>query len=138
MYLSNANFKLYKDIWYLCALDKERPKTFSIKHISDIKIGDKEHSKDLSKYSNDTKFSWEESSTKILLTIRIDKRSYFLYQNVFIHKKINYVEEGEDLVLTIETFDDYGLKIFFLLTSDACKSISINDKDFFREMVNEL
>jgi hypothetical protein len=57
---------------------------------------------------------------------------------MFIHKKINYVEEGEDLVLTIETFDDYGLKIFFLLTSDACKSISINDKDFFSEMVNEL
>ena len=31
-------FKLYKDIWYLCALDKETPKTFFIKHIDDIKI----------------------------------------------------------------------------------------------------
>ena len=130
-------FKLYKDIWYLCALDKETPKTFFIKHIDDIKIGNKPHNKNLSDYSIDTKFSWEDSSRKILVEMIIDKRAYFLYQNMFIHKKLIRLDEGSDLVLTIETFDDYGLKIFLLLTVDACKSVSIKDKEFIEGLINE-
>ena len=131
-------FKLYKDIWYLCALDREKSKTYLIKHMDNLKIGNKQHNKDLSKYKLDTKFSWEESSKKILLEIRVEKRAYFLYQSMFIHKKIQCKDEGEDFIIKIETFDDYGLKIFLLLTVDACKYVSISDKDFIKEVSNEI
>ena len=131
-------FKLHKDIWYLCALDSEKSKTFFIKHMDNIKIGNKKHNKDLSKYDLDTKFSWEDSNKKIEVEMRIDKRAYFLYQNVFIHKKIQFTEDEENFNLKVDTFDDYGLKIFLLLTVDECKYISINDKAFVKDMIYEV
>ena len=40
-------FKLYKDIWYLCALDNKTSKTYIMEKISDIKLGDKSHDREL-------------------------------------------------------------------------------------------
>ena len=67
----------------------------------------------------------------------MNKRTYFLYQNTFIHKQINSTVNGDDLFLDIETYDDYGLKIFLILAADSLTSISIDDKNFVRELVNE-
>ena len=130
-------FKLYKDSWYLCAVDNEISKTYVIRHVDEIKLANKAHSKNLSPYLQNTKFSWEKDSNKISMNLVMNKRTYFLYQNTFIHKQINSTVNGDDLLLDIETYDDYGLKIFLILAADSLTSISIDDKNFVRELVNE-
>ena len=130
-------FKLYKDIWYLCALDSKTPKTYIMDKISDIKLGDKPHSKELNLESLTTNFSWEDQANNIKAELVINKKAYFIHKNVFVHKLIKYKEEGGYLYLDIETFDSYGLKIFLVLTDEHIKKIDILNKEFERDLISE-
>ena len=130
-------FKLYKDIWYLCALDDETPKTYTIERISYIKLGDKSHNRDLDIQSLPSSFSWDNQTDKIHLKLVIDKKAYFVHKNIFIHKLINSKENEDFLTLDIETFDSYGLKIFMILNDQYCKKINILTKDFKKELISE-
>ena len=130
-------FKLYKDIWYLCALDDETPKTYILERISHIKLGDKAHNKNLDIQSLPSSFSWEDQSDRIRLELVIDKKAYFVHKNVFAHKIISSYESEGYITLDIETFDSYGLKVFLILNDEYCKKINILTQDFAKELINE-
>jgi len=130
-------FKLYKDIWYLCALDNETSKTYIMDKITDIKLGDKSHSKDLNFDSLSTDFSWEDQTNKIMIEIVISKKAYFIHKNIFIHKLIRSEDYEGYLHLDIETYDPFGLRIFLILNDEHLKKINILNKDFKQDLVSE-
>ena len=133
------SFKLYKDTWYLCALDKDKPKTYILNEITELQIGNKKHKKILDMNELPTNFSWENNSQLLKLKIGIDTiRPYYIYRDKFIHRLIN-IENGENnTYLEIETFDKLGLKNFLLLIANYLTDIEINDKIFSEEINHEL
>ena len=133
------SFKLYKDTWYLCALDKDKPKTYILNEITELQIGNKKHNKILDMNELPTNFSWENNSKLLKLKIGIDTiRPYYIYRDKFIHRLIN-IENGENnTYLEIETFDKLGLKNFLLLIANYLTDIEINDKMFSEEINHEL
>ena len=133
------SFKLYKDTWYLCALDKDKPKTYILNEITELQIGNKKHKKILDMNELPTNFSWENNSQLLKLKIGIDTiRPYYIYRDKFIHRLIN-IENGENnTYLEIETFDKLGLKNFLLLIANYLTDIEINDKMFSEEINHEL
>tara|TARA_Y100001970_G_scaffold99505_1_gene125118 strand:+ start:707 stop:1528 length:822 start_codon:yes stop_codon:yes gene_type:complete len=133
------SFKLYKDTWYLCALDKDKPKTYILNEITELQIGNKKHKKILDMNELPTNFSWENNSKLLKLKIGIDTiRPYYIYRDKFIHRLIN-IENGENnTYLEIETFDKLGLKNFLLLIANYLTDIEINDKMFSEEINHEL
>ena len=133
------SFKLYKDTWYLCALDKDKPKTYILNEITELQIGNKKHKKILDINELPTNFSWENNSKLLKLKIGIDTiRPYYIYRDKFIHRLIN-IENGENnTYLEIETFDKLGLKNFLLLIANYLTDIEINDKMFSEEINHEL
>ncbi len=133
------SFKLYKDTWYLCALDKDKPKTYILNEITELQIGNKKHKKILDMNELPTNFSWENNSKLLKLKIGIDTiRPYYIYRDKFIHRLIN-IENGENnTYLEIETFDKLGLKNFLLLIANYLTDIEINDKMFSEEIYHEL
>ncbi len=133
------SFKLYKDTWYLCALDKDKPKTYILNEITELQIGNKKHKKILDMNELPTNFSWENNSKLLKLKIGIDTiRPYYIYRDKFIHKLINIENGDNNTYLEIETFDKVGLKNFLLLIANYLTDIEINDKMFSEEINHEL
>ena len=133
------SFKLYKDTWYLCALDKDKPKTYILNEITELQIGNKKHKKILDINELPTNFSWENNSKLLKLKIGIDTiRPYYIYRDKFIHKLINIENGDNNTYLEIETFDKVGLKNFLLLIANYLTDIEINDKMFSEEINHEL
>ena len=133
------SFKLYKDTWYLCALDKDKPKTYILNEITELQIGNKKHNKILDMNELPTNFSWENNSQLLKLKIGIDTvRPYYIYRDKFIHKLINIENGDNNTYLEIETFDKLGLKNFLLLIANYLTDIEINDKMFSEEINHEL
>ena len=133
------SFKLYKDTWYLCALDKDKPKTYILNEITELQIGNKKHKKILDMNELPTNFSWENNSQLLKLKIGIDTvRPYYIYRDKFIHKLINIENGDNNTYLEIETFDKLGLKNFLLLIANYLTDIEINDKMFSEEINHEL
>ena len=133
------SFKLYKDTWYLCALDKDKPKTYILNEITELQIGNKKHNKILDMNELPTNFSWENNSQLLKLKIGIDTvRPYYIYRDKFIHKLINIENGDNNTYLEIETFDKVGLKNFLLLIANYLTDIEINDKMFSEEINHEL
>ena len=128
-------FKLYKDIWYLCALDNDAPKTYVLDEISNLNIGNKKHSKDLDLALLPTGFSWDDDSELITVTLTLESiRSYFVYKDVFIHKLINIVEKDENVEIVIKTYDNLGLNTFLILNSEYLSDVSIDNTNFIKEL----
>ena len=133
------SFKLYKDTWYLCALDKDKPKTYILNEITELQIGNKKHKKILDMNELPTNFSWENNSKLLKLKIGIDTiRPYYIYRDKFIHRLINIENGDNNTYLEIETFDKLGLKNFLLLIANYLTDIEINDKMFSEEIYHEL
>ena len=133
------SFKLYKDTWYLCALDKDKPKTYILNEITELQIGNKKHNKILDINELPTNFSWENNSKLLKLKIGIDTiRPYYIYRDKFIHRLINIEYGDNNTYLEIETFDKLGLKNFLLLIANYLTDIEINDKMFSEEINHEL
>ena len=133
------SFKLYKDTWYLCALDKDKPKTYILNEITELQIGNKKHNKILDMNELPTNFSWENNSQLLKLKIGIDTvRPYYIYRDKFIHRLINIEYGDNNTYLEIETFDKLGLKNFLLLIANYLTDIEINDKMFSEEINHEL
>ena len=133
------SFKLYKDTWYLCALDKDKPKTYILNEITELQIGNKKHKKILDINELPTNFSWENNSKLLKLKIGIDTiRPYYIYRDKFIHRLINIEYGDNNTYLEIETFDKLGLKNFLLLIANYLTDIEINDKMFSEEINHEL
>ena len=133
------SFKLYKDTWYLCALDKDKPKTYILNEITELQIGNKKHKKILDINELPTNFSWENNSKLLKLKIGIDTiRPYYIYRDKFIHRLINIEYGDNNTYLEIETFDKVGLKNFLLLIANYLTDIEINDKMFSEEINHEL
>ena len=133
------SFKLYKDTWYLCALDKDKPKTYILNEITELQIGNKKHKKILDMNELPTNFSWENNSKLLKLKIGIDTiRPYYIYRDKFIHRLINIENGDNNTYLEIETFDKVGLKNFLLLIANYLTDIEINDKMFSEEINHEL
>mgnify|MGYP001217828118 CR=1 FL=1 len=133
------SFKLYKDTWYLCALDKDKPKTYILNEITELQIGNKKHKKILDMNELPTNFSWENNSKLLKLKIGIDTiRPYYIYRDKFIHRLINIENGDNNTYLEIETFDKLGLKNFLLLIANYLTDIEINDKMFSEEINHEL
>ena len=133
------SFKLYKDTWYLCALDKDKPKTYILNEITELQIGNKKHKKILDMNELPTNFSWENNSKLLKLKIGIDTiRAYYIYRDKFIHRLINIEYGDNNTYLEIETFDKLGLKNFLLLIANYLTDIEINDKMFSEEINHEL
>lgn len=121
-------FKLYKDIWYLCALDQNKPKTYVLDEISDLNIGKKKHTKDLNLDLLPTSFSWDHDTELITLTLTLESiRSYFIYKDVFIHKLVSISDKDDNTTIVLNTYDIYGLKIFLILNSDYLSDISTDN-----------
>ena len=133
------SLKLYKDTWYLCALDKDKPKTYILNEIKELQIGNKKHNKILDINELPTNFSWENNSQLLKLKIGIDTiRPYYIYRDKFIHRLINIENGDNNTYLEIETFDKLGLKNFLLLIANYLSDIEINDKIFSEEINHEL
>ena len=133
------SFKLYKDIWYLCALDQDKPKTYILNQMSELKIGNKKHTKILDINELPTNFSWDEESKLLKLNLGIETiRPYYIYRERFIHKLINVKNEDNNVYLEIETFDKLGLKNFLLLIANYMTHIEINDNIFLEGIDHEL
>ena len=133
------SFKLYKDTWYLCALDHDKPKTYILNQMSELKIGNKKHTKILDINELPTNFSWDEESKLLKLNLGIETiRPYYIYRERFIHKLINVKNEDNNVYLEIETFDKLGLKNFLLLIANYLTHIEINDNIFLEGIDHEL
>lgn len=133
------SFKLYKDIWYLCALDQDKPKTYILNQMSELKIGNKKHTKILDINELPTNFSWDEESKLLKLNLGIETiRPYYIYRERFIHKLINIKNEDNNVYLEIETIDKLGLKNFLLLIANYLTHIEINDNIFLEGIDHEL
>ena len=132
------SFKLYKDVWYLCAIDQDKPKTYIVNDISELRIGNKKHSKNLDLNVLPTNFSWDENSELLKVTLELDSiRPYYIYRERFIHKLINIKNIDKNIKLQIETSDQLGLKNFLILTASHLIDIETNKQIYKESIANE-
>ena len=126
--------KFFNDNWYLGAEENKKLKTFSLRKISNLKIGNKSdlHEKDYKKIQ----FSWESSDYLISIKINLEKEIYLINKNVFNHSVISKNQTNNLLELVITTYDVHGLLRFLLLTNPKKLTISKKHKNLLLEVLN--
>ncbi|MFL2647983.1 MAG: WYL domain-containing protein [Candidatus Actinomarinales bacterium] len=126
--------KFFNDNWYLGAEENKKLKTFSLRKISNLKIGNKSdlHEKDYKKIQ----FSWESKDYLISIKIHLEKEIYLINKNVFNHSVISKNQTNNLLELVITTYDVHGLLRFLLLTNPKKLTISKKHKILLLEVLN--
>jgi len=126
--------KFFNDNWYLGAEENKKLKTFSLRKISNLKIGNKSdlHEKDYKKIQ----FSWESRDYLISIKIHLEKEIYLINKNVFNHSVISKNQTNNLLELVITTYDVHGLLRFLLLTNPKKLTISKKHKNLLLEVLN--
>ena len=126
--------KFFNNNWYLGAEENKKLKTFSLRKISNLKIGNKSdlHEKDYKKIQ----FSWESRDYLISIKIHLEKEIYLINKNVFNHSVISKNQTNNLLELVITTYDVHGLLRFLLLTNPKKLTISKKHKNLLLEVLN--
>ena len=126
--------KFFNNNWYLGAEENKKLKTFSLRKISNLKIGNKSdlHEKDYKKIQ----FSWESRDYLISIKIHLEKEIYLINKNVFNHSVISKNQTNNLLKLVITTYDVHGLLRFLLLTNPKKLTISKKHKNLLLEVLN--
>ena len=126
--------RFFNNNWYLGAEENKKLKTFSLRKISNLKLGNKSdlHEKDYKKI----KFSWESSDYLISIKINLEKEIYLINKNVFNHSVISKNQTNNLLKLVITTYDVHGLLRFLLLTNPKKLTISKKHKNLLLEVLN--
>lgn len=126
--------KFFNNNWYLGAEENKKLKTFSLRKISNLKIGNKSdlHEKDYKKIQ----FSWESKDYLISIKIHLEKEIYLINKNVFNHSVISKNQTNNLLELVITTYDVHGLLRFLLLTNPKKLTISKKHKILLLEVLN--
>ena len=126
--------KFFNNNWYLGAEENKKLKTFSLRKMSNLKVGNKSdlHEKDYKKIQ----FSWESRDYLISIKIHLEKEIYLINKNVFNHSVISKKQTNNLLKLVINTYDVHGLLRFLLLTNPKKLTISKKHKNLLLEVLN--
>jgi len=126
--------KFFNNNWYLGAEENKKLKTFSLRKMSNLKVGNKSdlHEKDYKKI----KFSWESSDYLISIKINLEKEIYLINKNIFNHSVTSKKQTNNLLKLVINTYDVHGLLKFLLLTNPQKIIISKKHKSLLLEVLN--
>ena len=126
--------KFFNNNWYLGAEENKKLKTFSLRKISNLKVGNISdlHKKDYKKIE----FSWESGDYLIPIKINLEKEIYLINKNVFNHSVISKNQTNNLLKLVINTYDVHGLLRFLLLTNPKKLTMSKKHKSQLLEALN--
>ena len=126
--------KFFNNNWYLGAEENKKLKTFSLRKISNLKVGNISdlHKKDYKKIE----FSWESNDYLIPIKINLEKELYLINKNVFNNSVISKHQTNNLLKLVINTYDVHGLLRFLLLTNPKKLTISKKHKNLLLEVLN--
>jgi len=130
-----VGIRLFNNIWYLAAFEDKKLKTFIIKNISNLKIGNKQNL--FSQYDKKSKFSWEDKNTDIYLEINLPTYLYEINKDLFHGGKI-LSTNIQDINLSIKTNDFLGLYKFLMLVSGSYRVLNIKNEKYFKEFLNEI
>ncbi|MDA2969762.1 MAG: WYL domain-containing protein [Actinomycetota bacterium] len=130
-----VGIRLFNNIWYLAAFEDKKLKTFIIKNISNLKIGNKQNL--FSQYDKKSKFSWEDKNTDIYLEINLPTYLYEINKHLFHGGKI-LSTNIQDINLSIKTNDFLGLYKFLMLVSGSYRVLNIKNEKYFKEFLNEI
>jgi|TARA_B100001750_G_scaffold241549_1_gene253252 predicted DNA-binding transcriptional regulator YafY len=131
-------FRLYKNCWYLGALDKDVQKTYKISKIDQIKIGSIDNLHTHTLESMPPRFTWEEDTNPVKVLMSLSKNSYILYKDIFVHKLISYKEIKQGIEIIVSTYDMEGLKSFLILISQYCTKIEVKNHENKKELIDAL
>jgi len=130
-----VGLRLFNNVWYLAAFEEKALKTFIVKNISNMKIGNKQNL--FMEYDKKTKFSWEEQKNNISLEITLPT---FLYE---ISKHLIYgcktiSKNIEEVKVLVDTNDFLNLYKFLIMLNGNYKLENIKNGKLFIEYINEI
>ena len=130
-----VGLRLFNSVWYLAAFEDKVLKTFIVKNISNMKIGNKQNL--FSQYDKKTKFSWEEQKNNISLEILLPTYLYEISKHLISgYKTLN--KNYEEVKLFISTNDFLNLYKFLILLNGNYKLENINNGKLFMDYINEI
>ena len=129
-------FRLYKNRWYLGALDGDLQKTYKVSKIDKIKIGSIDNLHTHTLESIPPIFTWEQDTNPMKVSICLNKNSYILYKDIFVHKLNSYKEIDQGIEIIVSTYDMAGLKSFLILISQYCTKIEIDNRENKKELLD--
>ncbi len=130
-----VGLRLFNSVWYLAAFEDKVLKTFIVKNISNMKIGNKQNL--FSQYDKKTKFSWEEQKNNISLEILLPTYLYEISKHLISGYKTLY-KNYEEVKLIISTNDFLNLYKFLILLNGNYKLENINNGKLFMDYINEI
>ena len=130
-----VGLRLFNNVWYLAAFEEKALKTFIVKNISNMKIGNKQNL--FMEYDKKTKFSWEEQKNNISLEITLptflfEISKHLIYGFKTISKNI------EEVKVLVDTNDFLNLYKFLIMLNGNYKLENIKNGKLFIEYINEI
>ena len=130
-----VGLRLFNNIWYLAAFEDTALKTFIVKNISNMKIGNKQNL--FKEYDKKTKFSWEEQKNNISLEITLPTYLYEISKHLISGFKI-LSKNFEEVKVLVDTNDFLNLYKFLIMLNGNYKLENIKNGKLFIEYINEI
>lgn len=130
-----VGLRLFNNIWYLAAFEDTALKTFIVKNISNMKIGNKQNL--FMEYDKKTKFSWEEQKNNISFDITLPTYLYEISKHLISGFK-TLSKNFEEVKVQVDTNDFLNLYKFLILLNGNYKLENIKNGKLFIEYINEI
>jgi len=130
-----VGLRLFNNVWYLAAFEDKALKTFIVKNISNMKIGNKQNL--FKEYDKKTKFSWEEQKNNISLEITLPTYLYEISKHLISGFK-TLSKNFEEVKVLVDTNDFLNLYKFLIMLNGNYKLENIKNGKLFIEYINEI
>jgi len=130
-----VGLRLFNNVWYLAAFEDKALKTFIVKNISNMKIGNKQNL--FKEYDKKTKFSWEEQKNNISLEITLPTYLYEISKHLISGFK-TLSKNFEEVKVLVVTNDFLNLYKFLIMLNGNYKLENIKNGKLFIEYINEI
>lgn len=130
-----VGLRLFNNIWYLAAFEDTALKTFIVKNISNMKIGNKQNL--FMEYDKKTKFSWEEQKNNISFDITLPTYLYEISKHLISGFK-TLSKNFEEVKVQVDTNDFLNLYKFLIMLNGNYKLENIKNGKLFIEYINEI